>query len=67
MPAYEFKCSHRVHLTVDGDERIVTITRSIKDNTPVLCEICESEMTRLIPTTTTFTLKGSSWAKDGYR
>ena len=67
MPTYEFKCSHKVHRTVDGDEHIETITRSIKDNTPVLCTVCESEMTQLIPTTTSFTLKGSSWAKDGYR
>ena len=67
MPTYEFKCSHKVHRTVDGDEHIETITRSIKDNTPVLCTVCESEMTQLIPTTTSFKLKGSSWAKDGYR
>ena len=63
MPTYEFKCPKCPTTR--------TIERSIKDDRPVKCPFaheCGSEkMDRLIPTTTSFKLKGSSWAKDGYR
>lgn len=59
MPTYEFKCKFC--------EGTLDVTRSIRDDDPVMCDYCEEEMDRLIPSVTTFTLKGSSWAKDGYR
>ena len=62
MPTYDFKCPKC------SFEK--SVTRSIKDDAPVPCKYAGEcggvSMTQLLPTNTTFQLKGPGWAKDGY-
>lgn len=60
MPQYEFECPKC--------KKVILLTRSINDKTSVLC--CEDscgpiEMKQII-SVSSFSLKGSGWAKDGY-
>lgn len=60
MPTYEFQCPKC--------KKVVELTRSIKDETPVLC--CEPDcgdiqMDQLI-SKSAFHLKGLGWSAEGY-
>jgi putative FmdB family regulatory protein len=59
MPAYDYHC--------DSCESTVEISHHITDETPRKCDECGADLVRLIGTGTYFVLKGSGWAKDGYR
>jgi len=59
MPIYEYRCPKC--------KKIVELQQSIKEKVAPLCceEDCNIEMEPLI-SMTSFALKGSGWAKDGY-
>ena len=56
MPTYEYECN--------GGHEFETV-QSIKDKPLSKCPECGKKCRRLI-TGTSFILKGSGWAKDGY-
>lgn len=59
MPAYDYHCS-----TCKEQHEIV---KSIKDfDKTEFCPKCKTEMSRGVPTKTSFSLKGGNWFRDGY-
>jgi putative FmdB family regulatory protein len=61
MPIYEYLCPHC--------KRIQEIMHSIKESPLIFCDVCEAGKStysvRLVGSSS-FILKGSGWAKDGY-
>ena len=58
MPIYKFKCSECEHE--------FTLIRKISDSSEVICECCSSSLTNKLVSSTSFSLKGKGWYKDGY-
>lgn len=61
MPIYEYEC--------DSCEKRFEAEQKISDPPLKTCprtEGCKGEVHRLIPSSTSFALKGKGWAKDGY-
>lgn len=59
MARYDYEC--------ESCNLVVEIEKSIKDSdTEERCSICNKIMKKLISNGSTFHLKGSGWAKDGY-
>lgn len=58
MPIYKFRC--------ESCGYDFTVIRKMTDESEVVCESCASTLTNKVVATSTFTLKGSGWYKDGY-
>ena len=56
MPTYEYGCVRGHHFEVE---------QSVKDAPKRRCPVCKGRCRRLI-SKTSFHLKGTGWAKDGY-
>lgn len=56
---YSYKCNKCEH-EFDKDQ-------SLSDTDETRCEKCDSDVSRIISAPPTFVLKGSGWAKDGYK
>ena len=62
MPTYDYECPRCGWST--------EVSHRITEEPKVLCKFadeCGGKMKRVISKGTTFNLKGSGWAKDGYR
>lgn len=57
MPIYEYRCQ-----TCGVFEQI----QHIKEKPLRKCPVCKGSVKRIIPDGTSFILKGSGWARDGY-
>lgn len=63
MPRYDYQCDTK---NCEGEETFV-IEHSIKEPAKEQCPFCgKNSLTRLISGSTSFKLKGNSWAKNGY-
>lgn len=58
MPLYEFLCPKC--------NKIVEIIKNIDDNRQEICPECREIMAKLV-SKSSFVLKGSGWARDGYQ
>lgn len=59
MPSYDYQCPKC--------GKLCEVIKSIKEFDRVeLCPECKEEMSRGIPTKTSFSLKGGGWYKDSY-
>jgi putative FmdB family regulatory protein len=56
---YTYKC--------EKCEREFDETQSVTDLPLTQCEKCSGQVSRIISSPPTFVLKGSGWAKDGYK
>ena len=60
MPVYMYECP-KCKITKDWSTAV-----EFRDKTPVICPECNKAHMKRIIAPTYFTLKGSTWAKDGY-
>ena len=60
MPIYNYECKKC------GNKKEIFYTSIPKDDIIVVCDKCNSDMKKII-STTTFILKGSGWADSGYQ
>lgn len=61
MPTYEYECSE-CKATFEADQRITD-----EPLTECVRKPCEGRVRRMIPSSTSFSLKGTGWFRDGYR
>ena len=63
MPIYEFECT-KCHSKIE-----ISCPISASDDLDPLCfaEGCDGEKTTRLMSCSSFVLKGTGWAKDGYR
>lgn len=58
MPVYEYRCSECSFE--------VTLLQKMSDDAPTCCNCSSNKEMKKLMSSTSFLLKGSGWAKDGY-